>query len=91
MQDKELFKEFLAFCENQPSDKKIDHKYWSTCAVGEFLTNRGVEMDRSSNTYNTPEITQLIGDQGNDLWQRLDCRSAPNNYGTFAVFLKQYL
>ena len=41
MQDNQLFKEFVEFCDNQPKDKRINHQYWSTCAVGEFASSIG--------------------------------------------------
>lgn len=43
-QNKELFIEFVNFCESQPEDKVIDHTYWSTCAVGEFAKHKGIHI-----------------------------------------------
>lgn len=42
MQDKQLFKEFVEFCESQDDYKLINHSTWKTCAVGEFALTKGV-------------------------------------------------
>jgi hypothetical protein len=44
MQDKQLFKEFVAFCQSQPKDKPIDHSSWKTCAVGDFAATKGLSI-----------------------------------------------
>jgi hypothetical protein len=91
MQDKALFEEFIRFCDSQPKDKEINHDLWCTCAVGEFLISKGIEMGEGSYTYNTPEISLTIGASNDGLWGRLDCRDCPNTYGEFTEFLKSYL
>jgi hypothetical protein len=86
----ELFKEFIAFCESQPVYKKINHDTWDSCAVGEFFTATGRDVDEHyardmlgmdiEFPHKDGELVILIGNA--------DC---PDLYGEFTEFLKSYL
>ena len=89
-QDKELFKQFVEFCDNQPKGKVINHDWWCTCAVGEFLKSIGIKVYSGTTSLNTPEIRKILGDNS-PLWKALEARFCPDNYGEFTEFLKQYL
>jgi len=94
MRDEKLFLEFISFCESQPEDKGINHSWWSTCAVGEFLSSTGVHMDRQSASWNTPEIEQLLGDSASVLFKAVggSWGNIPSKtYGEFTKFLKEHV
>jgi len=94
MRDEKLFQEFITFCEAQPEDMEIDHTYWCTCAVGEFLTSTGIHMDRQSASWNTPELEQLLGNSESVLFKAVGAswgNIPPKTYGEFTQFLKQYI
>lgn len=70
MQDKELFKEFVTFCQAQPEDKFIDHSDWSTCAMGEFAGSKNISLTNitdifdevnGSETEIDPELDSFVG------------------------------
>lgn len=88
-QNKELFKQFVEFCDNQPKYKDINHMLWSTCAVGEFLSSTGIELADHANTSNTPVIMWVLGN--GSLFSLINTRSSPERYGDFTLFLKEYL
>ena len=89
-QNKELFIEFVNFCESQPADKKINHDSWNSCAVGEFFGwNDWKDI-------NFGKIVSLLGQEGYSeepctLYAFLNTKMCPNTYGEFTKFLKQYL
>lgn len=92
MQDKELFKEFVSFCESRPADKKINHSSWRDCAVGEFADYLGVSVKSTSDCRTF--ITKLLGEYTDDkgtLCGRISCAVCPDTYGEFTAFLKEYL
>lgn len=94
MRNEKLFQEFIAFCESQPEDKEINHSYWCTCAVGEFLSSKNLHMDRQSASWNTPELEQLLGDSESVLFKAVggSWGNIPSKtYGEFTKFLKQYI
>lgn len=88
MQDKELFKEFVAFCESQPDIKRICHTSgWWDCAVGDFASHKGVTDTYLGDKF----VPELLGSD-NELYYTLDDpASCPTNYGDFTKLLKTYL
>lgn len=103
-QNKELFIEFVNYCESQPIEKRIDHSTWESCAVGEFARTKGILVGPvfvDSDDYNLTFknfIRDLQGEEINDTSKLVNPVSKylhrcnlPNNYGEFTKFLKQYL
>lgn len=94
--NKELFKEFVAFCEKQPEDKVINHRTWASCAVGDYARSLGADVPTYSqcrlDTHNCP-VHNLIGiDPGLELiLGNPSAMGVPNTYGEFTEFLKSYL
>lgn len=107
MQNKELFKEFVAFCQAQPADKSIDNDSWESCAVGEFALTKGVNVaDKTwvGYSYISPELNifigELLGDipsnglgfSENALTKTMACRTlCPKHYGVLAELLQQFV
>lgn len=100
-QNKELFKEFVNFCDSQPKGKEIDHEYWNTCAVGEFARTKGLRVpkgfiEQGSKGKFVSFIEGLVGleyDSIEDsrLGYAIVGNKPHNTYGEFTQFLKQYL
>lgn len=88
MRDKELFKEFVSFCDTQPTDKVLHHTSgWWDCAVGEFASHKGVTDTYLSDSF----VPKLLGSD-NELYYTLDDPArCPNNYGDFTKLLKTFL
>lgn len=88
-QDKELFKKFIEFCDKQPKDKKIDHRSWERCAVGQFMR----EKDMPCTFENIKPILGVITDNVgiNELCSKISRGICPNTYGEFTEFLRKYL
>ena len=84
MQDIQLFKEFIQFCEEQPKDTTIDHSgSWSDCAVGKFFNWQDCDED-------TDKVQVLLGNYwlNSSLANRIGNGECPSNYGDFTTFLK---
>lgn len=105
-QNKELFLEFVAFCESQPEDKEIDHNNWASCAVGQFAESKGLKVapvyyDITNDSELVPFenfITELQGEPINDTYclvhplsKWLNKVSLPDTYGEFTKQLKTFL
>jgi hypothetical protein len=105
MRNEQLFNEFVQFCDSQPKDKVIDHSYWSSCAVGQFATSKGVSVP---NGYILPSdcndftgfVEQLFGEPYKDVGENESNQltykivwtdGIPKSYGRFTEFLKKYL
>jgi len=95
--NKELFKEFVDYCDSKPKDEAINHDSWSSCAVGEFFKFKGI-----SEVYcGSPEITNLLGDhcfeddiELNPLAYEISVANRFGRYKTYQDFtelLKKYL
>lgn len=86
-QNKELFKEFIEFCESQPEEDQIDHSRWGNCAVGQFASSLGI-TDLGGKFQD-----ELLGEYAeSELHRRLDyIPGLPETYGGFTQFLKRYL
>lgn len=87
MQDKPLFNQFIAFCESQPEDKKIDHSSWRSCAVGKFADSVGITDEYLSVSF----VPELLGTYPANLYKKLDLGDCPNTYGEFTKFLKAFV
>ncbi len=83
-----LLQSFYDFCDEQPKDKKIEHKTWNSCAIGEFYG----DVDA---WYSTGLVSSILGDREWEseinLHHLVDFRKCPNTYGEFTEFLKPYL
>lgn len=86
-QNKELFIEFVNFCESQPEDKYIDHSTWDSCAVGEFAEYKGIDI--SDGIDDSIFASEIFG--SSELRSRVGNGFCPSIYGEFTKFLKQYL
>ena len=86
MQDKELFKEFVEFCERQPTNKGIDHSSWWSCAVGEFATHLGITDKYLSDRF-TPKLLGF----NIELYEKLNEPDGLATYGEFTNYIKTFL
>lgn len=86
-QDKELFLQFIDFCDKQPKDKKIDHDSWSTCAIGEFHDYIGADC----HIVDFPYKVLGLGDDETDLVVLVGDGRCPEFYGEFTEFLREWL
>ena len=85
MQDIQLFKEFIQFCDKQPKDTAIDHSgSWCHCAVGEFFNWQEHDDEDAA------EVQELLGSYwlNSSLLNRIGNGECPSNYGDFTTFLK---
>ncbi len=82
MQDIQLFKEFIQFCDKQPKDREINHGgSYCQCAVGDFYEE--IRGDREE----ADESADLVLGYG-ELANAVGNSKCPSNYGDFTTFLK---
>lgn len=91
-QNKELFIEFVNFCESQPEDKAIGYS-WEKCAIGAFMEHKHIDPEEIGYSQYTDEVLGPRSYENPLCTLRADIGDGihPDNYGEFTKFLKQYL
>ncbi len=86
MMNKELFEEFIQFCNSQPRDEIINHWCWEECALGKFAKHKQKDLDIKSMYDFSLEV---LGDSY--LRDYIDDIRCPlETYGEFTDYLNFY-